>query len=502
MKESIKVLLDEYIRKTLVSFTETDISKYLLKKKHPCSIEKIRDFLTNSSNVFVDVYGNLFSRAGLFTSKYFSFAPTKTEIENGYLIMGHRGMPFVDPEFLPNDLHLFFCGDIVQKRVVTVNTQEILPLYSFYGDEYVPQIIAQDYANAWLDLTETDYVLPPRVDLTVFDFSEIYKSSNFKPGDRIVALVSDWDKGFINVAPFCKRGKNPFEQSSVDKKREKWEENFEKSLEKSLESFGPCASIEEQLVFAYLSNIEKFCVPHCSSFQEVFEKSNKFEFTFYGVETRLWLKGKEIPAIGKGMITFPPDEESNHASTKKESKVESIFKKFDLIIPEWVLDAFILDCLFYKENDVGKIIPKIIPDFFVLEKDEYNTIRLHLEKKYAIIRKRYNWFADYQVARFRHETLELYSKLANVFYEIGYHRINMNELNQQHLVILTQLSGHISSMIYTFTQEDVLSEKEYATLESSLEGMNFNFEESSTIIKENIYEHQKKMLGLSLGNGE
>ena len=185
--------------------------------------------------------------------------PTKTEVENGYLIIGHRMMPFVDPEILPNDLHFFFCGDMITKKVVTVNTHDIYPLYQFFGEEYVPQIIAQDSANIFLDLSETDFELPNQVNLTVLNLEEFYKRVDFKPGDRIVALVSDWDKGFINIAPFRKRNSNPFEQTAVDKKREKWEESFEKSLCTSLEDFGPCSSIEEQLVFAYLNNLDRFC---------------------------------------------------------------------------------------------------------------------------------------------------------------------------------------------------------------------------------------------------
>ena len=98
-----------------------------MKKKHPCSAEKILEFLRNSPNVYVDTEGKFCSRAGLFTSRYFSFVPTKMEIENGYLILGHRGMPFVDPEFLPNELHVFFCGDLVPKKVIEVNTSDILP---------------------------------------------------------------------------------------------------------------------------------------------------------------------------------------------------------------------------------------------------------------------------------------------------------------------------------------------------------------------------------------
>ena len=419
------------------------------------------------------------------------------EIENGYLILGHRAMPFVDPEILPNEFHLFFCGDLIQKKVVEVNTTDILPLYSFFGDEYVPQIIAQDNANYMLDLTQTDFMLPSKVNLTVFDFSEFYKKSKFKLGDRVIALVSDWDKGFINVAPFCKRSKTPFEQSSVDNKREHWEEDFEKLFSATLESFGPCSSIEEQLVFAYITDIERFCVPHCSSVQEVFEKSGKFEFTSYGVETRIWLKGKEIPAIGNTMIDFSPVDEISNTFVKEDSKTTSIFDKYRLIVPDWVVDGFIYDYLFYKETDLETIIEKIVPDSIVLEESEFNTIMLHLKKKFAIIRKDYNWFADYQVARYRHEALKLYSKLVSVFHEIEFYKIDINELDQQHLVILTQLSGHISSMIYSFLKDDGLLESDLSTFDMTLEGMNFNFEESAKVIRDNIYAHQKRTLSFS-----
>ena len=161
-------------------------------------------------------------------------------------------MPFVDPSFLPDRFGIFFLGEVVPEKVIEINSAEVYPYFKYYGEEYVPQIVAQDFANFGLDLAETDYVLPPKIKLTVLDFSEIYKKYNFKLGDRIVASISDWDAGLINIAPFVRRGKNPFEQSSVDRKREQWEESFEKALSFSLEEFGPCSSIEEQLAFALL----------------------------------------------------------------------------------------------------------------------------------------------------------------------------------------------------------------------------------------------------------
>ena len=214
------------------------------------------------------------------------------------------------------------------------------------------------------------------------------------------------------------------------------------------------------------------------------------------METRLWVKDKEIPAMNPKMMMMNPPEEYLEHLPKKETKIESILNRLGLLVPEWVFDGFILDLLFNKENDFDKIIQKIVPDLIVLDDSDYKSIMLHLEKKYDILRKGYNWFADYHFAKYRHETLELYSKIVAVFYEIEYQKVNLQELDQQHLVILTQLSGHVSSLIYSFTQQDSFSEKDLSTLEASLEGMNFNFEESAKVIKGNLLELQKRKFGI------
>ena len=181
---------------------------------------------------------------------------------------------------------------------------------------------------------------------------------------------------------------------------------------------------------------------------------------------------------------------------KKEAKIENLLNRLGLLVPDWIFDAFILDTLFNKSDELDKIVNKIVPDIIVLEESDYNVIMLHLVKKYDILRKGYNWFADYQIAKYRRETLELYSKIVTVFYEIEYQKVNLQDLDQQHLVILTQLSGHVSSLIYSFTQQDSINEKDISTLEASLEGMNFNFEESARIIRDNLLEIQKRKFGI------
>jgi DNA-binding transcriptional MerR regulator len=112
------------------------------------------------------------------------------------------------------------------------------------------------------------------------------------------------------------------------------------------------------------------------------------------------------------MMMNPPEEFAEHLS-KKETKIENLLNRLGLLVPDWIFDGFILDSLFNKEIDFDKIIQKIVPDLIVLSEADYKLILLHLEKKYDILRKGYNWFADYQVAKYRHEILELYSKIVN-----------------------------------------------------------------------------------------
>ena len=119
-----------------------------------------------------------------------------------------------------------------------------------------------------------------------------------------------------------------------------------------------------------------------------------------------------------------------------------------LLVPEWVFDGFILDLLFNKENDFDKIIEKIVPDLIVLDDSDYKSIMLHLEKKYDILRKGYNWFADYHFAKYRHETLELYSKIVAVFYEIEYsERFKRFSVRSEHCLIVDRVSAVVFACI-------------------------------------------------------
>lgn len=494
MKDEVEDLLNKYIRKPIESFSVSDVQKYLLKYHKVVSSTEISEYLSSDPYVFYDIKGFYHTRASIFTGKYFSFVPTNIEVDNKYLIIGHRALPFVDPDFLPSDLHLFYEGELLPTKVENVLTKNVVSLYSLFGEEYVTQIIGFDPANSDIDLADTDYLLPSKIHLTVVDVKEIFDSYNFKYGDRIVALVSDWDKGCINIVPLCNNKKSPFEETSVDRKRLQWEKELETALKYSIENKGPCFTIDEQLVYTYLHSINKLSVPYCGSVSEFLQKTRNFSIREYGVETRLWFSDSEIPATGKwSSESITNSKGDKNKNNSKEKKYQDIFDKIGFFIPDTVVRLYVLDSLFKKEKDLFALVTRILPENIIITEVEYNAVLLHLEKKRAIIRKGYNWFADYNVAQVRSNCLDLYSKLMTLCVEIENTLVDTSVLTQYNLITLTQLTLHIVRMLISLDYPNEIEEKDLSTISITIEGMYASFEDTSMQIIAELDNYKKKI---------
>ncbi len=149
----------------------------------------------DSINYIIPLTNNRFiTRAGIFTGMPFAIKPSRYEIENNILIIGDRFMPFVDPEILPHDLIIKFLGRTIKHKVVSIPSGYVIDAYKFYGEEFIPQVISMDKANNELEYAKNDYMIPADVDLTVLDMSSFYKFFHFAYGQRICAVVTDYNK--------------------------------------------------------------------------------------------------------------------------------------------------------------------------------------------------------------------------------------------------------------------------------------------------------------------
>ena len=466
MKAQAKTLIDRFLRTYRDVFSDKDFARILGKMGMRATRTICEDYLASSDCVFALDDGLYITRAGAFSNRVFSFKPTRYEVEHNCFAAGARCMPFVDPEMLPSALTFTYKGEVLPRKIVTFASPDAADLFALYGAEFASQYIAADPANEGLDLAAHDFELPSEVHLTVNSLEPLVKYCGFKYGDRILCRVVDWDYGRIEVVP-VKRDENPMCMQADDLERQNWYARVEADLLESFDTAGPCASIEEQLAYIFLDDGDALCTAHCGSVEEFLLQSRKVAYEPFGVETRLWKAGEEVPAVGTWNNFLNIDTDSD----------DPIFEY--PAAPDFVFDAYIEDQLFEKKYDPDLVLDRILPDGVHLKPEERKILLLHIDSCHAIIKKDYNWFADFHIGPLRRRALILYRKANRLVLEIDRSAVNLSRYPQQELVILSQIYNHVLRMLEMIEREPAAAAEDADEIAASLDGMECNFDDIS-----------------------
>ena len=470
---------DKYIqtllRKVTIPFRASDFHFWLSNLGIKASIEECREFLDEDENVFFLASDFYATRACLFTNQYFSFKPTRKEIERGVFIAGDRCIPFVDSEMLSCDLKFIYNGKALPKKVIDYSSDDAIDLFLLYGEEFATQYIAADPANEAIDLVETDFLLPDKIKMTAFSLEPILKKEGFSAGDRILCRVSNWNEGIVEVCKILKAG-NPFKSDKHTIAREKWYEKLENFLEDSFKTIGPCSMIEEQLALVFAAHSDDLCIEDCGGIEEFFQHSKKIGLELFGVETRIWHKNEDVPAIGNW------NREEIKSASKDFKTSEPIFEK----IPPFIEDAYLMDSLFYKKDNLPEIIDALYPYLYRADTTLKDDMLLHLKTRHDILKQSYNRFADYEISATRKKALELFTNVNEIVCAIDMDGHNLADYPQQPLVILSQIYGHIIHIIDKMENAPTEVENEIDEVGLSIEGMELNFNEIYAPLRQTI----------------
>jgi len=192
--------VNAFLRVHTAVFTPKTVQRHLLQQGFHVNVREIPEYLDSHPLAF-ELNGNDYiSRAGLFTGEFFSIKPSRFEIQEGILVVGHRCMPFTDPEMFPHELNFYTDKKAVTKKCIPVAADDILDMYRLFGEEYVPQFLALDPGNEKYNFAENDYEIPNKINLTVCNMKALYERWNFAYKDRLLAKVVDWDKGTVELS--------------------------------------------------------------------------------------------------------------------------------------------------------------------------------------------------------------------------------------------------------------------------------------------------------------
>ena len=457
-------IIDEFLSTYQQIFTLESFCKLIKMRGVKVTKDQAKELLETSDKVFTLVNSEYVTRAGVFTGRWFSFKPSMEEIQKGHIILGHRCMPFVNPDFSPDKIKVTNKKYVISSKAVSFSMNLAMDTFALFGEGYVIPYIFNDQSNTKTPLASVQYGMPNEIELTAWPISKIIGGESIRFGDRILGKVIDWEN---NVVELSVLPASNTEITKADIEREEWYTNFENKLIESFETTGPSDSIEQQLAYLFLENQEELCIQSCGSSEEFLKHTKKIGFSPYGVESRIWYANKSVPYIG---------------NWNKNFSAESLFTNMSLIFSPQIIDAYLEKFIFNAREKNSKdtlenLVDEIFPVTIKMTSAERKIVLLNIEKRHDILNKVYNQFADYKLAPIRQRVLDLFSQVSSLLCGIGCSGLKLEDFPQQELVILVQLFSHIARIVEEMENDFLQDVFPYDDVELSLEGMEETFAE-------------------------
>ncbi|MDR0495548.1 MAG: plasmid pRiA4b ORF-3 family protein [Treponema sp.] len=421
------------------------------------------------------------SRRGCFEKVPFVISPTKLELLNGILIPGHRCIPFANPAALPHEYQFFWKGKKIPWTTTEGPPEEFYPYYFIFGEEYAPQYVARDNPENETAFNYDPYEDPPEVSIHTLDMRYIFREASFVPGDRFVVRSRDWLDGHFELE---KVNKDAWPQAELFA----WFEAAEGGFEDSFSLLGPGASTEEQIAYAYWYGGKRMRELPAYSLEEfLYEKTDRIEKVNYGIESRFWFAGKDIPD-SKGLASFasPPDR----------TPLESVLFRINVPISEYVVLSYVRDALFRNERDITNVLDRIVPPVIHFEEADWNLLADYAADSMEEFGENYTLFLDQKMGPVRQRVGELHTAVVDLAARLQKGEIDTSWLPHHTFIMLSQIQGHAASLMEDLDSDAAPPESELEAMDNSIDSMVETFGEIKEAIDDSMNNFRRSNLTL------
>lgn len=472
---TVSQYISEFLDQQTDIFTVDNLISYIKHKGKKISKDQAFEVLHSSNKIFPLVNDEFITRAGVFTGRWFSFKPTKEEVQKDHILIGHRCMPFANPDIAPDNFTVIAGNNIVDSEPTVFSMNLAMDTFALYGEGYVIPFIFNDRSNQDIPLTNIQYNLPKEITLTSWCLSAIAGNEEFKFGDRLLCRIINWEENMVEMH-VQKNELSEFVISNSVIEREEWYSHFEEGLLNGFKRNGPGSSIEEQLALLFLEGQEELCIKNCGSAEEFLKHTKKIGFSQFGVESRIWYNGEMVPYVGEW--------------NKLVSK--------DLVLAEMsgsfsprIIDAYLENYIFEQQKGISRttfeeLSRKIFPVNLKMSPSERKSVLLNIEKRHDILKKEYNQFSDYTVAPLRKRILDLFTQINELLCAIGCSGLEVEKFPQQEMVILSQLYTHVVHLLDEVENVFLRDQLPVSDISLSLEGMEETFEDVRGTLKRSL----------------
>ncbi|MDR1099340.1 MAG: plasmid pRiA4b ORF-3 family protein [Treponema sp.] len=476
--------LFDFLENVTRPFTLEDVSAIIrmIEPKKNNRLEMEIAALLDSRNIAFKLDSSRWiSRRGCFEPVPFVISPTQLELLNGILIPGHRCIPFANPGLLPQEYSFYWKGTLIPMGTTEGPPEEFYPYYCLFGEEYAPQYVARDNPQNETAFNSDPYEDPPEVSISTLDMRNIYRESGFVPGDRFVARSRDWKAGSFELE---RVGKDEWSQTELYD----WFEAAENGFEDSMALLGPGTSTEEQIAYAYWYGGKRMRdVPAYALEDFLYEKTNRIETVPYGIETRFWYAGKEIPD-NRDIESVPalPDQ----------TIVEDILFRRKIPVSEFVVQSYVLDALYRGDEDIGHIIDRLVPPAVHLEPGERNLLADYITGALEEFRETYTLFTDQGMGPIRQRVGELHTAVVDFSARLYKGDIDPSWLPNHTFIVLSQIQGHAAGLLEDLDTNEAPPEAELEAMDNTLDSMIETYEDIKELIGDAMNNFRRNKLSV------
>ncbi|MDR3161904.1 MAG: plasmid pRiA4b ORF-3 family protein [Spirochaetaceae bacterium] len=489
MTPSQEDALYEFLENVTEPFGINDVTAFIrmIDSKRNGQLADEISALIESRNIAFRLGANRWvSRRGCFEPVRFVITPTRQELLNGILIPGHRCVPFANPVLMPQEYTFYWKGRPVPATTTEGPPEEFYPYYSIYGEEYAPQYVARDNPENESAYNDDPYEDPPEVSIQTLDMRNIYREAAFVPGDSFVVRTLDWKYGFFELE---RAARDKWSQADLYA----WFEAAEGGFEDAFEFLGPGVSTEEQIAYAYWFGGKRMReVPAYALEVFLYEKTDKIETTAYGIETRFWYAGREIPDRKdlEGIQSIPD-----------KTMIEELLYQRHIPISEYVIQSYVRDALYRKDPDIPRIVDRIFPPAAHPDKQSRKLLAEYIAEAQEEFEHTYSVFADKTMGPIRQRVGELHTAVIDLAFRIYTGDIDHSWLPQHTFVILSQIQGHAASILEDLDVDEAPPKMELEAMDNSLDSMIETYEDMKELIDDALDSYRRQNFSMVKKDG-
>ncbi len=434
--KSLKEALRQFIFGCKKKFRYVDLRDHLQKQGIPFESDKtVLDLLESEGLVFSTDFTLFQPRHLFFKNAQFLVSPTDEELSSGYLIPGHRFLPFLNPGVKPWEVELL---DSDSQSIPTCRVlKRVRDLYVFYslfsrGNPYNQYAVESSQGDE-----------SRMVEVEAFDLADRIKRWKLKGGGGLLLTVLDWVKGTYRVEPVSRRKRQSLLKASTE-----WMQTLEQGFYQSFEDLDLKYPIEEQIAYAYYYAGKKVLSNPPIHLGGFIESSSLIHFVDVGLENRLW----HTPHVANQDLDLPNPPESQ----SKSGTMNEILRDIGLSLEESSIEAYIRDAFFQGKASPEQVLSRIFAgrETYFHSQEQMDSFFKFFNELWKRVKRSYNSFTDRHTGTVRTQILHILDQHIAWLRDLDRRQVDPKVLPKNEFLTLAQMFGFLEQYLQILNRKN------------------------------------------------